>query len=137
MSEPELPRESNEVSDSWQQMVQAVLGIVVLIGTVAIFHYYTPATAQAPQPDELQKQVHELTQQVAQLEQQQAMPALVLNRYRNSIGYIYGIYRLVSRTSRQRFARACQGLDSWWATGCWQRTGTWPSHGTAIPRPKR
>ncbi|MGB2605137.1 MAG: serine protease [Candidatus Sulfotelmatobacter sp.] len=95
MSEPELPRESNEVSDSWQQMVQAVLGIVVLIGTVAIFHYYTPATAQAPQPDELlQKQVHELTQQVAQLEQQQAMPALVLNRYRNSIGYIYGIYQV-------------------------------------------
>src|SRR5580658_6720051 len=94
MSEPELPRESNEVSDTWQQMVQTVLGVVVLIGTVAIFHYYSPATAQTPPPDELQKQVHELTQQVAQLEQQQAMPALVLNRYRNSIGYIYGIYQV-------------------------------------------
>jgi S1-C subfamily serine protease len=40
----------------------------------------------------LQKQVDQLTQQVAQLEKEQAMPALVLNRYRNSIGYIYGVY---------------------------------------------
>jgi S1-C subfamily serine protease len=31
---------------------------------------------------------------VAQLEKQQAMPALVLNRYRNSIGYIYGVYQV-------------------------------------------
>ena len=94
MSEPELPQESNEVSDSWQQMVQAVLGVVLLAGAVAMFHYYAPVTAESPQPDELHKQVQELTQQVAQLEQQQAMPALVLNRYRNSIGYIYGIYQV-------------------------------------------
>src|SRR5205807_2713863 len=43
---------------------------------------------------ELHKQVQQLTQQVAQLEQQQAMPALVLNRYRNSIVYIYAIYQV-------------------------------------------
>src|SRR5271168_4039283 len=94
MSEPELPRESNEVSDSWQQMVQTVLGVVVLIGTVAIFHYYSPATAQTPPPDELHQQVHQLTQQVAELEREQAMPALVLARYRNSIGYIYGVFQV-------------------------------------------
>ncbi|MHB8214662.1 MAG: trypsin-like peptidase domain-containing protein [Candidatus Sulfotelmatobacter sp.] len=94
MSERELPQESNEVSDSWQQMVQAVLGVVLLGGAVAMFHYYAPITAENPQPDELHKQVQQLTQQVAQLEQQQAMPALVLNRYRNSIGYIYGIYQV-------------------------------------------
>jgi S1-C subfamily serine protease len=94
MSEPELPRESNEVSDSWQQMVQAVLGVVLLVGAGAMLHYYTPATAQGPKPDELQKQIHLLTEQVAELEQQQAMPALVLNRYRNSIGYIYGVYQV-------------------------------------------
>src|SRR6202035_1497440 len=63
-------------------------------GAAAMFHYYSPATAQAPQPDDLQKQVRALTQQVAQLEKEQAMPALVLNRYRNSIGYIYGIYQV-------------------------------------------
>ena len=94
MSEPELPQESNEVSDSWQQMVQAVLGVVLLAGAVAMFHYYAPVTAGAPQPDELHKRVQQLSQQVAQLEQEQAMPALVLSRYRNSIGYIYGIYQI-------------------------------------------
>jgi S1-C subfamily serine protease len=94
MSEPELPQESNEVSDSWQQMVQAVLGVVLLAGAVAMFHYYAPVTAEAPQSDELHKQVQQLSQQVAQLEQEQAMPALVLSRYRNSIGYIYGIYQI-------------------------------------------
>jgi len=94
MSKAEIPQESNEVSDSWQQMVQAVLGVVLLAGAVAMFHYYAPVAEQAPQPDELHKQVQQLSQQVAQLEQQQAMPALVLNRYRNSIGYIYGIYQV-------------------------------------------
>jgi S1-C subfamily serine protease len=94
MSEPELPRESTHVSDSWQQMVQAVLGVALVIGAAAMLHYYSPATVQNPPPDELHKQVQQLTQQVAQLEQQQAMPALVLNRYRNSIGYIYGIYQV-------------------------------------------
>ena len=57
MSEPEIPQEPSEVSDSWQQMVQAVLGVVLLIGAVAMFHYYAPVTAQSAQPDELQKQV--------------------------------------------------------------------------------
>ncbi|MGD0567903.1 MAG: serine protease [Candidatus Sulfotelmatobacter sp.] len=94
MSEPEVPQESNEVSDSWQQMVQAVLGVALLLGAVAMFHYYAPAAAQSVQPDELQKQVAQLTQQVTELEKEQAMPALVLNRYRNSIGYIYGVYQV-------------------------------------------
>ncbi len=94
MSGPELPQEQNEISDSWQQTVQAVLAVVLLAGAVAMFHYYAPSTAQGAQPDELHQQVTQLTQQVAQLEKQQAMPALVLNRYRNSIGYIYGVYQV-------------------------------------------
>ncbi len=94
MSEPEIPQEPSEVSESWQQMLQAVLAIVLLIGAVAMFHYYAPVMAQGAPPDELQKQITQLTQQVEQLEREQAMPALVLNRYRNSIGYIYGIYQV-------------------------------------------
>jgi S1-C subfamily serine protease len=94
MSEEESPQGSNEVTESWQQTVQAVLGVVLLAGALAMFHYYAPATAQGPQPDDLQKQVHALTKQVEQLEKEQAMPALVLNRYRNSIGYINGIYQV-------------------------------------------
>ncbi len=94
MSGPELPQEQNEVSESWQQMVQAVLAVALLAGVVAMFHYYAPLTAPGAQPDELHTQLTRLTRQVAQLEKQQAMPALVLNRYRNSIGYIYGIYQV-------------------------------------------
>ena len=94
MAQPETPQASNEVTECWQQAVQAVLGTVVLIGAVAMFHYYAPQATQAPQPDELHRQVQQLTEQVAQLEQQQATPALVLSRYRNSIGYIYGIYQV-------------------------------------------
>jgi len=94
MSEPELPQESSEVSDSWQQVVQAVLGVVLLVVALSMFHYYAPAAARNTQPDELHRQVQQLTEQVAHLEQQQAMPALVLNRYRNSIGYIYGVYQV-------------------------------------------
>jgi S1-C subfamily serine protease len=94
MSEPEASHEANTVSDSWQQTVQGVLGAVLLLGAVAMFHYYAPGAAQGPMPDEMHQQVQRLTQQVAQLQQQQAMPALVLSRYRNSIGYIYGVYQV-------------------------------------------
>ena len=93
MSEPEVPQESSDVSESWQQTVQVVLGAALLIGAVAMFHYYAPEAALGPQPDMLQKQLHQLTQ-LAELEKQQAMPALVLTRYRNSIGYIYGVYQV-------------------------------------------
>jgi S1-C subfamily serine protease len=88
------PHESSIVSDCWQQMVQAVLGVVLLLGALAMVHFYTPAAALGEPPSDLQKQVHELTAQVEQLKQDQAMPAVVLNRYRNSIGYIYGVYQV-------------------------------------------
>src|SRR5271168_2585920 len=94
MSEPEIPEEPSAVSESWQQMVQALLAVVLLAGAVAMFHYYAPVTAENVPPDELHKQVTQLTQQVEELQREQAMPALVLNRYRNSIGYIYGIYQV-------------------------------------------
>jgi len=92
--EAHSPHESSIVCDSWQQMVQAVMGIVLLLGALAMVHYYSPTTAQGEPPTDLQKQIHELTAQVEQLKQDQAMPAVVLNRYRNSIGYIYGVYQV-------------------------------------------
>ena len=67
---------------------------MMLIGALAMVHYYGPMAAQGVPPDDLQKQVHELTAQVEQLRQEQAMPAVVLNHYRNSIGYIYGVYQV-------------------------------------------
>src|ERR1700691_4081723 len=94
MSAPEIPQEQIEVSESWQRMMQAALAVVLLVGAVAMFRYYDPAPARSAQPDELHRQVTQLTRQVAELEKQQAMPALVLSRYRNSIGYIYGVYQV-------------------------------------------
>ncbi len=99
MSEAEIPegeahQEPSEVSDSWQEMVQGVLGVALLAGAVAMFHYYSPVAAQGAQPSELQKQVSQLSRDVARLEREQAMPGLVLSRYRASIGYIYGVYQV-------------------------------------------
>jgi S1-C subfamily serine protease len=94
VSEAPPQQDSTVVSDSWQQTVQAVLGVVLLLGAFTMVHYYSPKATLADQPVELQKQVHDLTAQVEQLKQDQAMPAVVLNRYRNSIGYIYGVYQV-------------------------------------------
>lgn len=86
--------DSNPVSDSWAQVVQGVLAVVMFLGAVAMVRYYGPKASQAAPPEDLQKQVHELTLQLDQLKQQQSMPATVLSRYRNSIGYIYGVYQV-------------------------------------------
>jgi S1-C subfamily serine protease len=88
------PQEPNPVCDSWQQLVQGVLAVVMFLSALAMVRYYGPRAAQGAPPDDLQKQVHELSAQVEQLKQEQAMPAIVLDRYRNSIGYIYGVYQV-------------------------------------------
>jgi S1-C subfamily serine protease len=75
-------------------MVQGVLAVLMFVGALAMLHYYAPMAAQGVPPDNLQQQVHELSIQVEQLKQDQAMPAIVLDRYRNSIGYIYGVYQV-------------------------------------------
>jgi S1-C subfamily serine protease len=91
---PESSTTDCHVCESWQQVIQGVLGVMLLLGALAMVHYYAPLAVQGAPPDDLQKEVHELTAQVEQLKQEQAMPAVVLNRYRNSIGYIYGVYQV-------------------------------------------
>jgi S1-C subfamily serine protease len=51
-------------------------------------------TSEKAPADDLKAQVRELTGEVEQLKQELAAPSIVLNRYRNSIGYIYGVYRV-------------------------------------------
>jgi S1-C subfamily serine protease len=92
--EAQPSQQASPVCDYWQQALQAVLGIVLLLGALAMVHYYLPTTAQGEPPTDLEQQVHALTAQVELLKQDQAMPAVVLNRYRNSIGYIYGVYQV-------------------------------------------
>lgn len=44
--------------------------------------------------NQLKAEVSQLADQVEQLKKEQAAPADLLNRYRNSIGYIYGVYHV-------------------------------------------
>jgi Trypsin-like peptidase domain len=70
-----------------------VIAVMILLGAMAAVHY-APMPAQGASRDVLQLQIHALRVQIEQLRQEQSMPALVLNRYRNSIGYIYGVYHI-------------------------------------------
>jgi len=51
-------------------------------------------TSEKAPADDLRVEVRQLTEQVEQLKQELAAPEVVLNRYRNSIGYIYGAYHV-------------------------------------------
>ena len=69
-------------------------------------------SARRPQEtsvDELKTQVRQLADQVEQLKQDQAAPAVLLNRYRNSIGYIYGVYRVGSANQHPQMRTRISG----------------------------
>jgi S1-C subfamily serine protease len=99
----------NPVSDTWLYMVQGVLAFVMFLGAVAMVQYYRPLAKQAVPADDLQKQVHQLTAEVEQLKEEQAMPATVLSRYRNSIGYVYGVYDVGFRNQRPSIRARASG----------------------------
>ncbi len=109
ISDSAASTESNAVTDSWQYAVQGVLALVMVLGAVAMMHYYGPLATQAVPADDLQKQVHELTVEVEQLKEEQAMPATVLSRYRNSIGYVYGVYQVGFRNQRPAIRARASG----------------------------
>jgi len=86
------PHVSEEpVCRAWQGAVQAALGVFVVV-TAALLGRYYPATRQ--NDPQLQLQVQKLNQEVQQLREEQTMPVVVLNRYRNSICYIFGVYQV-------------------------------------------
>ncbi|HET7442322.1 MAG TPA: serine protease [Terriglobales bacterium] len=89
MAEQPIQPVSEQVCETWQQFLQGILGIFLLLGTAALVHYFAP-----PPMGDLKKQVQQLSEQVQQLKQEQAMPAMVLNRYRDSICYIHGVYHV-------------------------------------------
>ena len=88
--DPEIQEEP--VCGAWQKTVQTVLVAFLLASAILLIRYY-PATT-VPQPNPLEQQVQKLSHEVQELKQEQAMPALVLNRYRNSICYIFGVYQV-------------------------------------------
>ena len=89
MEQHEIQSEEEPVCTLWAKLVQGFLGAVLVIGTGVMAHYYAPSPA-----NELQAEVQQLTRQVGELRQEQAMPVMVLNRYRNSICYIFGLYQV-------------------------------------------
>jgi len=84
----ELPQEE-PVAKAWPQFVQGIFGILLLVGSGFLAHFYAP-----PPTNGLEKQVKELSLQVEQLQREQSMPSVVLNKYRNSICYIFGTYQV-------------------------------------------
>jgi Trypsin-like peptidase domain len=98
-NEPAQQAPQSPVCDHWQQMLQCVLAVVMFLGALTLMHFYVPRATSEPTADDLQKQdlqrqVHALSAEVEELQQEQSMPSFVLNRYRNSIGYIYGVYQV-------------------------------------------
>ena len=82
---------------SRKRVVTGVVGAVgigitslVVVTTIWVNHRYNPRAEQM----RLQEEIRQLSSQVQQLKQEQAMPSMVLNRYRNSICYIYGVYHV-------------------------------------------
>jgi len=72
--------EEEPVCGAWQKFLQGALIAFLAITLLLLLHFLLPART-----GKLQDQVRTLTAQVNELQQEQAMPSLVLNRYRNSI----------------------------------------------------
>ena len=84
-----LTAEEEPVCGVWQKLVQAALILFLALTVLVLLHYLLPSRSSL-----LQEQVRTLSAQVEELQQVQAMPSLVLNKYRNSICYIFGIYQV-------------------------------------------
>jgi S1-C subfamily serine protease len=89
MSLDHISPEEEPVCSVWPRLVQAALVIFLAI-SILIFAF----SFIVSNPAALREEVRRLTSQVDELKQEQAMPAFVLNRYRNSICYIFGIYQV-------------------------------------------
>jgi S1-C subfamily serine protease len=92
-AETQNPGESTVKRNSRGTILVAVFSSILLVGGAVAYHSWFRAS-QAASLRDLKTQVRELSVQVAQLKQEQAISPAVLDRYRNSIGYIYGIYHV-------------------------------------------
>jgi S1-C subfamily serine protease len=87
----EAPGEG-ELVETWRRFVQGLLGVLALAGALVMAHYYAP-----PETSGLERQVHQLSRQVADLEKQQSFPAGPVDDARASVAYVYGIYHVSGR----------------------------------------
>jgi S1-C subfamily serine protease len=89
MAEQDRNPEVDPAGESWTRLVEIAVAVLIVAGTALLVRFYSPEPAT-----DLQAQVRQLNQQVQQLKQEQAMPVVVLNRYRNSICYVFGVYQV-------------------------------------------
>jgi S1-C subfamily serine protease len=89
MVEHDQNPEVDLAGESWTRLVEIAVAVLLVAGSALLVRFYSPE----PTAD-LQNQVRQLNQQVQQLKQEQAMPVMVLNRYRNSICYVFGVYQV-------------------------------------------
>ena len=82
--------------------------VAVLVGGLVACNS-APRTFQQGSVDDLRVQVRQLADQVENLKKEQTAPAVLLNRYRNSIGYIYGVYRVGFDKQHPRMKRRISG----------------------------
>lgn len=76
---------------TWFYWLPPTVAAIAMLGcSIVLTLRYKPQAEDR----QLQRQVRELSAELQQIKQEQAMPAMVLTRYRNSICYIYGIYHV-------------------------------------------
>jgi S1-C subfamily serine protease len=97
--------EEDELVETWQRFVQGLLGVLALSGALVMAHYYAP-----PATDGLERQVQQLSAQVADLERQQSFSAAAVNDARDSVAYIYGIYHVSGQPNSFRARVAGTGF---------------------------
>lgn len=78
-----------DVVETWQRFVQALLGVLMLAGAGLMVHYYAP-----PETADLERQVQQLSRRVQNFERQETFSAVTVDQARNSVAYIYGVYRI-------------------------------------------
>ncbi len=79
----------SELVETWQRFVQGLLGVLALLSAGLMAHYYAP-----PETAGLERQVRQLTSQIADLERQQSFSPAALDNARESVAYVYGIYHV-------------------------------------------
>jgi S1-C subfamily serine protease len=94
----------DELVETWQRFVQGLLGVLALLGAGVMAHYYAP-----PENEGLTQQVHQLSQQVANLERQQSFSSDAVDDARDSVAYIYGIYHVAGSGHTQSFRARVAG----------------------------
>jgi len=96
--------DESDVVETWQRFAQGLLGVLALVGAGIMAQYYAP-----PETSGLERQVHQLSQQVADLERQ-TFSASVVDDARDSVAYIYGIYHVSGRAQGIRARVAGTGF---------------------------